>query len=309
MKNRRPMKSKRILLLPALFAVALVFHLGASGGFAADTDGDGYDEVAGIILPGNMRLVPDGETFLPNCYDQPNVPRNKCVREGEKDLFVVMKRASIGGIIPKPPYGLVAPDPLALVPAGLGVVLHELEFTGSDFSQKIENNYAVMVDEDLGSLGNLMGLATFGAPFSGSIATVWPFTIEKWLAEKCSEACFTDRNGNETCYTPSSANSFICKNAVSGTTVDMKKSADLTKLINEFIQNIVSHEVGHMIHLAVGADTFDHHYPTAKGVLMEQFIDSKATNSKGKIVVNLYISTSYTRTDSSEFIVYDPYWW
>jgi len=42
---------------------------------------------------------------------------------------------------------------------------------------------------------------------------------------------------------------------------------------------------------------------------MEQFVDTKATNKKGSIVVNFYISTSYTRTDGSEFIVYDPYWW
>jgi len=85
----------------------------------------------------------------------------------------------------------------------------------------------------------------------------------------------------------------------------MASIQSLDLISKEFIQNIVSHEVSHMIHLAYGADTFDHHYPIAAGVLMEQFVDVKATvDRSANVDINLYISTGYTKADKSSVLLY-----
>jgi len=162
-----------------------------------------------------------------------------------------------------------------------------------------------------------MGFSTFGtfaAPYTGGTSNVWTAKIVNWISNACSSAKITTSKGVTTTYIPSSSgvNSFKCTNANTGTSYDMKTSAyisgtqlfNLPQLYNEYVQNIVSHEVSHTIHLASASGTVDHHYTTLSGVLMEQAITTKQTIDKsGNVVVTLYISRSYTTDDQnpSEF--------
>jgi hypothetical protein len=340
MRKRQGKKSPYILGLLALAAFALSLQLGTVGALAQDADKDGFAETTAITLPIGLRLAAYPTlTSLPLCGG--SIPRDKCIEDTAientpKDLFVIIQRATgcpasrtcsdpcsptyVGaGDIPGFPYDANNLDPLALVRAGLGVTTHEL-IPGSGYtsSQAIGDYFAVKVVEDLNPCSSLMGFSTFGSfdgsyTYTGGVATVWPEKIKNWIATACSQACFTDKTGTISCYTPNSSgvNSFYCRNANSTTSVNMKVTPpavpDLSKLNGEFIQNIINHEVSHLIHLASASGTVDHHYPIAQGVLMEQFIGTKATkNRNNDIVVILYISTTYTRDDTVQFLLEKP---
>jgi hypothetical protein len=342
MRKRRGKKSLSILDLLALAAFALTFQLGAVGALAqtTDTDNDGFTntiETSGFPLPPGMSIntypSPSDPTKMPNCTTSGG-PRDQCVDPATKDLFVIIKRGATGcppsticnepcqptfvnsGIpsdIPMPPYSSTNLDPLALVRAGLGVTTHELIQTIGT-SQAIGDYYAVKIVEDLNPCGAYMGFSTFGtfaAPYTGGIATVWPERIKNWITQTCSQACFTDRFNVTTCYKPNDAGvmSFLCKNANSTTSVNMKSPdpALVSKLNGEFLQNIINHEVSHLIHLASASGTVDHHYPIAQGVLMEQFIGTKVTKDRSNnINVILYLSTGYTKEDKGQFWLEKP---
>lgn len=342
MRKKEGKKSASILVLLALGAFALVFQLGAAGALAQvqDDDKDGFSntlETAGFILGTGISLntypqLPDPTKML-NCAAS-NLPRDQCVDPNAKDLFVIIKRATTAcpppttsctdpcspmygySNIPMPPYdpnNIL--DPLALVRAGgLGVTAHGALIQTSGTSQLIGGPggyYAMKVVEDLNPCSPWMGSSVFGtfdSPYTGGVATVWPEYIKNWIAKKCSEACFTDRSGTTTCYHPNDSDprvlTFNCKNANSTTSVNMigPDQALVKKLNQEFIQNIIDHEVSHLIHLASASGTVEHHYPIAQGVLMEQFINTKVTkDAKGNINVILYISKTYTRDDTGDF--------
>jgi len=306
MRKKQGKKSALILVLLTLATFALIFPLGVVGALAQDIDGDGFIdtvETAGIALPTNMSLAAyQTIRILPKCDANSNNPRGMCVDPATDDLFVIIKRASSGSNISLPPYDAPKLDPLGLIYPGLGVATHELQFVGTSTSQAIGGHYAVMVVENLATSGTLMGFSTFGVPYSGSAATVWTGVIKKWINDNCNKACFTNKSGVTTCYGPntSGVSSFTCKNSNSGTSVNMKSPEPelINKLGGEFIQNIINHEVSHLIHLASGTGTSDHHYPIAKGVVMEQFIDVKATKDRSlNINVIFYISTQYSTAD------------
>lgn len=312
----------------------------------ADCDGFSNDiENGGISLTNGMSLnsypAPQNPTCVPNCTSSGG-PRDQCVDPKSKDLFVIIQRATgcptssictdpcaptFGGSdIPMPPYDTTYRiNLLALIYLGLGVTTHELIQSPGNTSQLIGPQppaggwYAVKVFENLDPCSTNMGQATFAyfpAPpsYTGGTATVWPEKIKNWIRTTCSAACF-DLNGDgiaETCYRPNDANvaSFTCKNGNpnSTTSVNMRVATpDLSKLNGEFIQNIVSHETSHMIHLASGSGTSaDHHWPIAYGYLMEQMIGTKATKDHKdptNINVILYISTGYTRQDRAQYLL------
>jgi hypothetical protein len=311
MKRRQDKKTTSILVLLALAIFVMIFPLGPVGALAqSDRDGDGFFdtvEESGFNLPSGLWLADTHATYLEKCM--PGVLRNQCVDPDSKDLFVIIERLSPSNI-PVPPYdNNFNLDPLGFIYPGLGVTTHELRSDNPNPSQSIEDYVAVKVVEDSDPDGDLMGLATFGTPYPFSVATVWPVRIKNWIDARCNQACFTDKTGNTTCYTPDQAGTFQCINKTTGTTVDMKQTQpNLDKLNNEFIQNIINHEVSHMIHLAFGPDTFDHHYLT-HGSLMEKFIDAKESKDKKtppNISVILYVSTSYLRADRQSYELVKP---
>jgi hypothetical protein len=162
-----------------------------------------------------------------------------------------------------------------------------------------------------------MGLAKFGVPYSGSSATVWPEKIKNWINNQCSVQCFDlNKDGTaEACYHPNDTGvaSFTCNNANTGTAVQMRSlqpnpAPNLAPLYYEFLQYVISHETSHMMNLASGSGTSaDHHYPIAKGILMEQFIGTTVTrsvdinnNNQVNINVTFYISKQYLSQDKTQ---------
>jgi hypothetical protein len=333
MIKRQSKVSFHILSLLRVGAFSLMLTLGVVEALAQaqkDTDLDGFmdsDETSGINLPPGMSLAAyPNDTSVPPCAT--GIPRDECVDPATQDLFVIIQRANgcpssqtcdansnpcsplfgtgtSSSDIPMPSQYANTYNPLALIYPGLGVTTHELLQASGYTSQTIGGWYAVKIVEDLNPCSSLMGLATFGVPYSGSIAKVWPEKIMNWIDNTCNVACFVDRSGNQTCYTPTSSGvkSFVCKNANSTTSVDMTAAnPDLRPLYYDFLKNIISHEVSHMMNLASGSGTSaDHHWPIAYGYLMEQFIGTKVTkDSKGNINVILYISTGYTKQDKTQ---------
>lgn len=332
MRKRQGKKSAYILGLLALGAFALTFQCGVVDALAQqDTDLDGFIESGSINVPAGMSLAAyPNDRSLSICAA--GIPRDKCMDPATQDLFVIIKRATScptsticggpcapsysGSDIPIPSLYSTTFDPLALVRAGLGVTTHELiQTSGTQFIQEGTAGgtpgagggwYAVKIVENLDPCSNYMGLATFGVPYAGSVATVYPEKIKNWIAQTCSVACITNSSGVTTCYRPNDngVNTFTCKNANSSTSVNMKSpDANLVaKLNGEFIQNVINHEVSHMINLASGTGTSaDHHYPIAQGIVMEQFISSKVTKDRSNnIVVTLYISTGYSKQDKTQ---------
>jgi len=314
-----------ILALLVLGAFALTFQLDTIVAIAQDADSDGFTDSVennGITLTETGMSMPTTqgtfETFVPKCGS----PRQYCVDPAAQDLFVIIQRATgcpastscgdpCGPLlfgssdIPMPPDYANYYNPLAWVP-GIGLTTHELIQT-SGTSQAVDGWWAVKVVENLDPCSSYMGLATFGVPKSpGGVATVYPEKIMNWIDRTCSVACF-DLNADgiaETCYTPASANTFVCKSATS--TVNMKATnppPNLNPLYYELIKNVISHEVSHMMNLASGSGTSaDHHWPIAYGYLMEQFIGTKVTKDRNNnIVVTLYISTGYNKQDKAQY--------
>jgi hypothetical protein len=320
-----------ILGLLTVGAFALMLTSGVAGALAQaqkDTDLDGFTdsiETSGIYLTGtgmSLAAYPNDKS-VPPCST--GISRDECVDPGTQDLFVIIQRANgcptsqtcgdpcspLFGTsdIPMPWQYANTYNPLALIYPGLGVATHELQTSGT--SQAIGGWYAVKIVENLNPCSNLMGLATFGVPYPGSVATIWPEKIMNWIDKTCSQACF-DLNGDgiaETCYGPNDVAAFQCKNASSTTSIDMRATnPDLTPLYYEFFENVFSHEVSHMMDLASGSGTAaDHHWPIAYGYLMEQFIGTKVTRSTKKgqiyITVTLYISTGYTKQDKTQHLL------
>jgi len=315
-----------MLALLMLGAFTLAFQLGAISSFAQDADYDGFTD--SVETTTGINLAPLGMSLAayPNVMTlnkcTTGVPRETCVDPLTQDLFVIIQRATgpcptstscgdpCGPLlfntsdIPIPADYANTYNPLALVP-GLGVTTHELIQAPGYTSQAIGGWYAVKVVENLDPCSNYMGLATFGKPYSGSVATVFPEKIMNWIDKTCSQACFLNADGiTQTCYTPASANTFVCKSATS--TVNMKAtSPNLNPLYYEFFKNVISHEVSHMMNLASGSGTSaDHHWPIAYGYLMEQFIGTKVTkDNRNNIVVTLYISTGYTKQDKTQHLL------
>jgi hypothetical protein len=327
MRKKQSKKSAWILALLMLGALALTFQLGAVSALAAcgsgptlDTDCDGFIntvESSTLSLPSNIYLAANNSNTIPYCGPNPPADRTICLDPNTQDLFVIINRATTGSNIPLPPYNgsyfgnIYHIDPLALVYPGLGVATHELLQT-SGTSQSVDGWYAVRIVEDLTVSGSstYWGFAKFGVPYSASKATVWSQKIINWINNQCNSQCF-DLNGDgtaEACYTPGQVASFTCKNANSGTSVNMTVNPDLRKLNSEFIQYVASHETSHMINLAAGSKpsgttTADHHYTILKGVLMEQFPGvtvTKDNSTPPNITVSIYLSNQYTPQDATQ---------
>jgi hypothetical protein len=336
MRKKQSKKSAWILALLMLGALALTFHLGAVSALAAacgsgatlDTDCDGFIDSLEInnpswSLPPGMSLAANNSTTIPKCGPNPTpAQRAICFDPNTQDLFVIINRATTGSNIPLPPYdgsyfgNIYQINPLALVYPGLGVATHELLQPGGT-SQLIPGTggwYAVRIVEDLTVSGSstYWGFAKFGVPYNASKATVWSQKIINWINNQCNSQCFDLDNDPqhiaEACYTPSQAASFWCKNANSGTSVNMTVNPDLRKLNSEFIQYVASHETSHMINLAAGSKpsgttTADHHYTILKGVLMEQFPGvtvTKDNSTPPNITVSIYLSNQYTPQDATQ---------
>ena len=282
-------------------------------------------ETAGITLPNDpttnvMSLAAyPGVTTLSKCA--PGVPRDQCVDKATQDLFVIIQRGTnpcptscsdpcgrfLFGTsdIPMPSQYATTYNPLALVYPGsgsttLGVTTHELlqtKGTSQIIGPTPPNGgwYAVKIVENLNPCSNYMGLAKFGVPYAGSSATVWPEKIKNWINNQCSVQCFDlNKDGTaETCHHPNDTGvaSFTCNNANTGTAVQMRSlqpnpAPNLAPLYYEFLQYVISHETSHMMNLASGSGTSaDHHYPIAKGILMEQFIGTTVTRSEILIII------------------------
>jgi hypothetical protein len=310
----------------------------------ADCDGfSGTTESgSGIPLPAGMSLAAAPNlTSIPICTGNPGpADRIKCVNPTAQDLFVIIQRANTNvcpssncspGIcgpyllfgnsdIPTFPYStdpsplLYKPDPLALVYPGygnisLGVATHELIQNPPSANQTIGGWSAVKVIESLDPCSPNMGISVPGTPPNSISATVWPEKIMNWIDGACSKACFTDaKTGQTTCYTPATTSgTFTCRNANNSYTVNMKDPNDqnIKLLYLDFIQNIISHEVSHLMNLASGSGTSaDHHFPTGIGYLMEQFINTRQTKDRyNNIVVTLYISRGYQRQDLDQHLL------
>jgi hypothetical protein len=336
MEKKQSRKSAWILAALMLGAFTLALQLGAVGALAQDADSDGLSDTLetnpnGFLLINGMTLEATEDAAVPNCIAS-ELPRDRCVDPGKQDLFVIIKRAtnpcpnptSCGDPCGPPLFNNATTDiapyseypsiygttsgPLQWVSGiATGFATHPLLQNPPFASQVIEagGRYAVKIIEDLNPCSSYMGLSTPGTPTATSSATVWPEKIMNWIDKACSQACFVDRNNVQTCYSPATTSGFFCKNYNNPNLapVDMKApNPDLRPLYHDFIKNVISHEVSHMMHLAYGSGTSaDHHWPIAYGYLMEQSIQTKATKDKsGKITVTLYISTGYTNQDKTQ---------
>jgi hypothetical protein len=319
-KNMRTKRDKRKIqyFMLALGAFILPLHWGTGAALAiTETDMDGFSETGTSTLPPNTYLtLTDGSgntpqiTTLPKCTGtQTGVAREKCLDPATKDLFVIIQRASLGSKISSPGYSATNPDPLALVRnGGLGVTIHELRQTveGSQAITESDNNtyYAVKINEITTTEGYYLGystFATFPSGYTGGTGKVWTQKITDWIDKTCGKTAPVVINGIS--YSPSVAKPIKCVNTNSGTTITLTDpTANLSQLYKEYIQNIVSHEASHLIHLAADTNTTDHHYTTISGTLMEQNIQPKQTVDKsGNVVVSLPISTTFQRNDKTQF--------
>jgi hypothetical protein len=348
MRKKEGKMSPYILALLMLGALALVFQLGAVCAIAQDQDQDGFSdslEGAGFTFINGLTLEATGQAGISPCTTG---PRDQCVDSTKEDYFVIIKRAtnpcpnptSCGDPCGPPMFNNattnIAPysqylsiygttyGPLEWVPLiETGFATHSLLQNPTNAGQQVAASgwYAVKIVEDLNPCSSWMGLSVPGTitPTAPGSATVWTEKIKNWIDKACSQACFTDKTGNKTCYYVSvpdvpvppgylpAPGKFTCTNGYNTnmTPIDMTTIAGqqrLPLLYHDFIKNVISHEASHMMHLAFGdGTTADNHWQTLQGVLMEQNVVTKATkDKKGNIAVTINISTEYTRQDPGQ---------
>jgi len=266
--------------------------------------------------------------------------RSLCVDPASKDVFVITQRAQGCSDDPacEPMYdfdgdwngdsnlplsGISSPaffDLYATITApqgskndgGLGIAVHELiQDTSRSTDQHIaENTYAVRVVESLATDTGRLGLHTLGNPLLNSTVTIWTERIKRWLFFACTEIELPDPDGptrvdqcldtikGDYVSTPSSlllASSITNADYANSTYQDVYYS-----LYRNYIQDILSHELGHAVDLAVGSQI---HWPAGEGVVMEQTISVDATKRKNLTYaqIALGISTGYHLEDKLNF--------
>ena len=320
------------------------------GGGVADTDQDGFDdtwEQQTQSLPTGWRLAANGAITISPCTDgTPPDLMDTCMHWQVPDYYVIVERSrtgcpdptdrcqdqcgpsfysySINGAgpfnsnLPHPDNYDTEYNPLELIPdniTGLGIAVKEIILDNgvSAGDGAIGPHFAARLVENANPCAPFFGIATPGVLAAGSVGTIYPEKIKNWTVDACSEACFTDKDGNEECYLPNDPeiNSFVCKNANSSTTVNMVQNEDLAPLQKEIIQNVANHEESHLIALANGANVLAGHYEIGEGVVMEQFMDAKATkggrrNDPPDITITIYVSVQYSSESQQGYQLTGP---
>jgi hypothetical protein len=266
--------------------------------------------------------------YLPPCDSDmlPNDPvRALCVDSGSQDFFVITQRATGCSADDCAPlfdndgdgikesniplasrfYGTTNPgyfDPFATITTaqgslnegGLGIAVHELlqDTTVSTNQLIADNAYAVRFVENLATNSGYFGLSTPGVPGPNSVVTVWTERIKKWIFNACTYTslgpvgeCHDMVKGVEILDIP--YDSLIAQGYGPQTNDDL-----FWPIYQNFIQDIVSHELGHTVNLAVGVQV---HFPAGEGVVMEQSIAVDATKKRNDAYAKtmLYISNGY----------------
>lgn len=277
MKKRQRIKTKVGLGLVLVASLALA--MAPTGAKAQDSDLDGFtdlEELAGIELPSGLILptgdiLPNGNYYLPPCVgNEDPVERALCVDLSTRDLFVILRPASPTNIPLNPLEFLSKPQ----ANDGLGIAVHELFVDPNvwptpgrniTFTQK-----AVRVTENLDPTGNILGVANYGTPNGLDEATVF---TERIINHVYSVYAEVEADGYE----------IPPENVINET------------VIIPYTKQIIAHEVGHMMVLAVDYNSRfgGYHYKSGSGVIMEQSV--VYTSKRG--VVTFYISEGYAAPD------------
>jgi hypothetical protein len=298
---------------------------------------DTLEQTTGVTLSADLTLlsrdgspVPGDGRHLPPCTGTlaPDDPaRALCVDWATPDLFVIAERpagCAAADCFPfydndasgtaesnlpmapaysgasDPPYF----DPFAVISApqgasnrgGLGIAVHECIQDASSTDQHIaEDAYAVRVREDL-SMGSYLGLSTPGVPGPNTALTIWTEKIKQSIFEKCTTVTVSGTTYNVD----------ICEDAASGLSITMPEVVPsyedshtiLRPFYIDYIQNILSHELGHTVNLI--PDQL--HFASGSRVLMEIRIDADVTVRKnGTVKSILYITRDYHSESKAGF--------
>jgi hypothetical protein len=311
----RKIKDVKLTLIFGLIAtVAVGFALVPSQGIAAqvtDTDGDGLLdtlEQAGITLTGGQRVTP--------CTGAANEDRHMCLDWQKPDLFVILVRANgcpgtpptctgsnaplgpcqplFGGRsnIPSMPYATAAYDPWELVElpktgGGLGITIHEITASQVPSTRVIPGTgvsgipaqKAVRLTESLNACGtDALGSSSWGTPNTTGTATLYTQRIKNKIDKECAAApsnCFDDS--------------------------EEPNEAGL-KLYYLYIQNLLVHELGHVMALTKlwTPEYGGPHEVSGSRFIMEQKPVVKII-SGGSPSVKWYISADYSGPSKSDF--------
>ncbi|MHC1744625.1 MAG: hypothetical protein AB9873_16560 [Syntrophobacteraceae bacterium] len=245
-----------------LLALALSLVLAPSLGRAVDTDLDGFDNT----LEGKQIVTMDG---LPFTLDAT-----------KKDLFVILRPASIGSLFP-------AQNPLEyLVHPSLSV--HQMKQASSTTARKVTtatvpttNQNAMRITENNTSpLSSdiVLGVCTYGTPNYYDDATVYSLRIKQWIDQKVAGA------------------TSVCL----GTQCNPPGAPGwLDRIRDVYVKHTIAHEAGHMMKMtnkndpAVGYHTVLNvtRDPSSPYSLMLPNSSSFITNKNG--VVTFTIPTQY----------------
>lgn len=264
--ERRCKRMKRnlliIILLTTVFIMAFTMVpsevkavVNCAAATAADADSDGFTDIEEC----SGLTLTDG-TAVPNCSN--GTGSAGCLNPDKKDLFVIL--------VPAAP-SLLPPNPLQYVPA-LGVIAHQITASQATVDRNVTSTQkAVRVTESLDTSEVTLGASNYGTPNGLDKATIFTQRIKNFVTSTCTAAGITS-----------------CKEYYTGLAV-------MNDIINHYMKNTISHEIGHVLQLTsvYNSRYGGYHYQTGSGVIMEQ--SCKYTSKGG--TVTFYIPSAYASTD------------
>jgi hypothetical protein len=264
-KNKRLLGASWLAALAALLYIMLpaVVRADCASPSSSDTDYDGFTEAQEC----NGITLADG-SFFPGVAS--GLPRSERLDPSTRDLFVIIVPLANGSLMTDA-SGNLTTDPTTTL-ANVGITAHILMgsfwATGDrTVAQSGSTQHAVKITEDPdGTLKSgrdylPFGDSHYGTPNNLDGATVWTQRIKNYVE---TVAC---TNAGDP-----------CGDAVSG-------ANGRAAVINAYIKNVISHEVGHVMKLTADSNSRygGYHYVTGSDTVMEQSVVYKTSKKDGSV--------------------------
>jgi hypothetical protein len=237
-----------------------------------DCDGDGFTNIQECL--GFDPAAPD--QFVPMPGFDSGLARLDRLDPAEWDVFIILEPASPGSLLPAEPFRYVSNLHVTDTDTGgLGITMHQLSAAdvgtlyGAPDRRMTESQLALIMYENSWTPYVDPGICAFDIGPLGETYTEDDLIF--------GEAAFGSANdpGNMFVWTKSITDFVTCKYA-------SKSATPPAGLIDDYIREVVGHEVGHHLKLTqkYNARFGGHHLKTGSGVIMEQSVKYTVKGSK-----------------------------